>query len=80
MILYACAVCGTWQDVSLAQEFKKAWNAAMKPAPSAQLPEDQGWACPAGHGMMRHVTSKDRIFVRPASIEKIVPIEGGESK
>lgn len=75
MILYACPTCGIWQDVSLAKELTKAWNNTVK---SAQIPEDRGWPCPAGHGLMRHVASTDRIFVRPASVESIVEIGEGD--
>ena len=31
--------------------------------------------CPDGHGPMYQVQPEDRIYVRPASIERIVPIE-----
>jgi len=76
VILYACEQCGVWQDISFAQELKKAWNTAMKSAPSAQIPADQGFPCPQGHGLMQHVTSQDRIYVRPATVESITRIEG----
>lgn len=75
MILYACPQCGVWQDISVAQELKKAWNNATKSATSLHLPEDQGWPCPQGHGLMQHVTSQDKIYVRKAVVEAIVPIK-----
>jgi hypothetical protein len=71
--VYYCTICGSHQYVALAQAFKDAWNAALKALPDAQIP--QGYPCPAGHGDMKQLQAEDRIYVRPASIEKIVPIE-----
>jgi hypothetical protein len=73
MILHACPVCGTWMDISFAQAIKDAWNNTI---PNAQLP--QGYPCPNGCGLTRHVSSQDRIFVRKAIVEKIVELEQGK--
>jgi len=75
-MIYYCHQCGAWIHVAFAQAFKDIWNNAMKATPDAQIP--QGYPCPHGHSMMTQLQPSDRIYVRPASIEKIVPIEEGK--
>ena len=75
-MIYYCPSCGIWQDVAFAQVIKDAWNNAMKSTPDAQIP--QGYPCPQGCGMLKQLMVNDRIYVRPASVEKIVDLEQGE--
>lgn len=67
MILYYCPVCGTWQDVSLAEVVKVAfaplakWSAEISGAPYEEPP---GYPCPAGHGLMAHIQPHEKIMLR----------------
>lgn len=67
-MFFYCKTCGCYQDVSLAQVMKDAWNTAMKSTPSAQIP--QGYPCPQGHGFMLQLQVGDRISVRAMASEE----------
>lgn len=77
MIFY-CPQCGAYQDVALAKVIKDIWNNTLKSNPDMQIP--QGYPCSYGCGMLKQLTPKDRIYVRPANVEKIVDLEQGEGK
>jgi hypothetical protein len=68
MMLYACPVCGYWQDVSLQQAVRDAMVKELVSQGEQTMilvPEGTMFICPQGHGLMVRVTSQDRIFVRP---------------
>lgn len=89
MLLYICSKCGAWSDVTLADAWAKVWEPFGKSVAKGlaeayglkveegPVKEPAGWLCPvdAEHGLMRAVSSGDRLFVKPA----IVEAEQGES-
>lgn len=77
-MIYYCPSCGAHQDVALAKVIKDIWNNTLKSNPDMQLP--QGYPCPRGCGMLKQLTPNDRIYIRPANVEKIVDLEQGEGK
>lgn len=71
MLLYVCKTCGRWQDVSIARSLNDA-VAALARLMNQQPPEQPGYPCPAGCGLMEHVPSDARIVIRPREIEASV--------
>ena len=67
-MIYSCEKCGRWQDVSLTKAFSDIF-ANVARSFNMQQPEEIGYPCPAGHGLMRVLQFEDRIFVRPATVD-----------
>lgn len=70
MMLYYCATCGRWQDVSLGQSLGKALlDGFFKNVPEEQrsaMMDANVFECPDGHGALTMVQATDRISVRPS--------------
>lgn len=89
MLLMICEQCGAWSDVSIADAWAKAFQPVGKAVVKALAElqgmsveeepptEPAGWPCPvhAEHGIMRAVSSEDRLTIRPA----LVNAEQGEN-
>lgn len=75
MVLYVCPECGLWQDVTLAQSISNVLRIVAQSL-NQQPPEQLGYPCPAGHGLMISVEVTDRVFVKQASIEAIPDMPG----
>jgi hypothetical protein len=73
MLLYTCTSCGRWQDVSLAQVFIGVASEITR-ALNQQPPEQLGYPCPAGHGLMVQVQPTDRLYMRAGEVEALEEI------
>lgn len=83
MLLLICEKCGAWEDKTIAEAWANAWEpfgkAVAKGLAQAcglkveeePTEEPAGWPCPvnAEHGLMRAVTSEDRLFLHPTTTE-----------
>lgn len=68
MLLYRCKTCGRWQDVAILKSLNDALVNVAR-LMNQQPPEQLGYPCPAGHGLMVQVMPDERIFVRPAVVD-----------
>ena len=71
MLLYHCRTCGRWQDVSLLKSMNDAFTNVAR-LMNQEPPEQLGYPCPAGHGLMVHVQATERIYVRSGVVETMV--------
>lgn len=63
MLLYTCPTCGRWQDATFGDIMNNAL-ANISRSFNQQPPEQLGYPCPAGHGLMVMVQPSDRVYVR----------------
>lgn len=68
MLLYVCRTCGRWQDVSLLKSMNDAF-AQVARLMNQHPPEQLGYPCPAGHGLMVQIQPSDRVYVRASEVE-----------
>jgi hypothetical protein len=73
MLLYVCPTCGRWQDAKLGEIINNAL-ANISRSLNQQPPEQLGYPCPVGHGLMVWVKATDRVYVRTGEVEALEEI------
>ena len=79
MFFYYCPTCGHWQNVSMQEKISTFVDNLAKALGQEPPVRPDGYACPAGHGLMTQITPDDRVSVVKIELAAFPPT-GEESE